>query len=123
MMRAGPTRRAIMGTNAVLFVPRQGPEEVRHHIEEIASRARASVEDLLGLLEELLQFIVLVPDDVLDPHWAVARRALSGTDLSDAPFLAAALGVGADAIWSHDKDFDVQDLVPRLPQPSAGAGL
>ncbi len=35
-------------------------------------------------------------------------------DLDGVPYLGVALAIRADAIWSHDRAFDGQTLVPRV---------
>lgn len=57
---------------------------------------------------------LFAPVDVLDE---IARHRAALVSRSGLTFLAAALAIGADAIWSEDKHFDVQTLVPRTRHP------
>lgn len=64
-------------------------------------------------MQKLFQLIRIVPNEDLLPFETLAVDALQ-VDPDDVPYLACALAVDADAIWSHDPHFDAQDLVPRV---------
>lgn len=119
LLKDGETRRAMMQTGAVLFAPRFLRVEIEKHKAEIVRRARGRIEDVEGALAILYRHIAWVSDEDLAPHADVADAALGGVDGKDVPYLACALAVKADAIWSHDLDFDKQSLIPRVAHPEA----
>jgi predicted nucleic acid-binding protein len=119
ILKDGETRRAMMSTGATLFAPRFLRREIERHKSEIARRARGPPERVEAVLAVLYRRIAWVSDDEIADHIAAANRAMHDTDPRDVPYLACALAVGADAIWSHDTDFDRQALVPRVPHPDA----
>lgn len=69
------------------------------------------------LATELLDLVEPIPQATWFSFVPQARQAFGRENDADVPYLAAALAVDADAIWSHDQDFDVQDLVPRIRWP------
>lgn len=119
ILKDGETRRAMMNTGAVLFAPRFLRWEIERHKEQIVRRTKGRPEDVDAILAVLYRRIAWLSDDELRPHLAAAEAALGPTDSKDVPYLACALAVAADGIWSHDLDFDKQDLVPRVPHPDA----
>jgi predicted nucleic acid-binding protein len=108
-----------MRSSAVFFAPRFLRIEIEKHKLEIARRSKAKSEDIDAILAVVYRRISWVDDQAILPHVATARKALAGIDPNDVPYLACALAVEADAIWSHDLDFDKQVLVPRVPHPEA----
>lgn len=64
----------------------------------------------------LLAMVTIVADAAIMASWDEAHRAMGEVDASDVAYLATALAVSADAIWSHDRHFDQQGLVPRVTQ-------
>lgn len=75
--------------------------------------------DFSRLVDKIAAQIMWVPDIAIKAHLNEARRALGAVDMDDVPYLACALAVKADAIWSHDLHFDKQTLVPRVSHPDA----
>jgi len=119
LLRDGTTRTAILSTRSTLFAPEFLLEELEVHWPELARRAGIGLEDLRSLVRPILKRIEWIPADAYIAQMAAAKEALGGVDPKDVPYLACALAVGADAIWSHDLDFDRQSLVPRVRHPDA----
>ncbi len=119
LLRDGATRAAVLKTRATLFAPEYLREEIGRHLPEIAQRTGISRGELEVVLNLLLRRIEWVAADAYRPHLARAKRAMGRVDPNDVPCLACALAVQADAIWSHDLDFDKQHLIPRVPHPDS----
>ena len=117
LSKDGATRATVLKTRASLFAPLYLREEIEKHMPEIAHRAGVTGGDLEVVLHLLLRRIEWVSPEAYRPHLARARRAIGRVDPNDVPYLACALAVKADAIWSHDLDFDRQRLVPRITHP------
>ena len=66
------------------------------------------------MLDTLFKDIDAVPDDQIRSEREPAVDALGDVDRDDAVFLATALVVDG-AIWSDDRDFHEQNLVPVYP--------
>jgi len=47
-----------------------------------------------------------------EAHFPAAYKAMAARDPTDADYVACALAVNADAIWTQDKDFSAQGFVP-----------
>lgn len=119
LLKDGSTRAAILETDAALFAPDYLKEEVALHLPEIARRVGVTPDALSMILSPLLERIEWVDKEAYAPHLRRAMAALEAIDPKDVPYLACALSVEADAIWSLDLHFDRQKLVPRLPHPDA----
>lgn len=117
LLRAGSTRRAFVETESELFAPVDVLDEIARHRASLVSRSGLAPADFETLLDALLAPIQWVPPHEFEPYLLVANVAMQNADPNDTTFLAAALAVDADAIWSEDKHFDVQTLVPRTRHP------
>lgn len=119
ILKDGETRRAMMSTGAAIFAPRFLRIEIERHKETMVRRCKGRREDIEAVLAVLYRRIGWVGDGEILPHLPEARAALQTRDPKDVPYLACALAVQADAIWSSDTDFDAQGLVPRVAHPDA----
>ena len=86
------------------YVPRFLLEELEEHLAEFANTAQVSASKLRRRIETLRRKTI-VKDEELIPHLddPIMRRA-AAIDPDDAPYLAAVLAVGADYLWTRDKD-------------------
>lgn len=114
LLRDGASRRELFGFPGRFYAPDLLREEVGRHADSIAARSQMPRPDVEALLWRILGRIQAVPRSGYEPFLARAAAALGGRDPDDVAYLACALAVDADAIWSHDRDFDAQTLVPRI---------
>lgn len=113
VLRDGATRRIVFSTSAQLFAPELLRREIEDHLAELVQRSGLSASQVKQLLQRIFAEITWVGEPAMAPHLAIATKAIGKRDPTDVPYLACALAIEADAIWSHDPDFDVQDLIPR----------
>lgn len=106
-----------MNTGATLFAPRFLRGGIEGHKSDIARRLHSDVATVDAVVAVLYRRISWVSDDDIATHVRRARAATGAIDAKDVAYLACALAVGADAIWSHGRDFDRQTLVPRVARP------
>lgn len=115
LIKDSATRRRLMTTDSILYAPGFIRTELAKHRTYLLKKSGLSPADYDQLLAILLSKIRWVPDDLIIPHIARAAQVLKDPD--DLAYLAAALTVGADAIWTEDKGFDEQKLIPRTSEP------
>lgn len=117
LIKDGPTRHQILTTTSMLYAPDFLRLELAKHRGVVLRKSKLASADLAQLEMCVLARVRWVSDADVMAHLAPARKALDTIDPKDVPYLAAALAVGADAIWSDDTDFDAQSLVPRTRVP------
>jgi predicted nucleic acid-binding protein len=126
LIRDGRTRREFILTDAELFAPLYLKEELQRHKAEILKRAPVSPDELDAALAVLEARIKWVAEGDIEPYLEAAHDAVAKIDPKDARYVACALAVKADALWTFDKKLRKQSLVPtipHLPVPSpAGEG-
>ncbi len=116
-LRDGNVRKALATTDADLFAPSFLKRELEKHLPSIARRAGVRLAGARAALELLLADVVWIDDATIKAHVEEADAALGAIDPNDVPYLACALAIKADAIWSYDKDFDRQALIRRVERP------
>ena len=72
------------------------------------------VTDYILLIQNLFQFIRLIPEEELLFYLEEAEQIMEKIDLEDAVFIAAALSQENAVVWSDDKHFDKQDRIMVL---------
>lgn len=86
-------------------------EEVERHMRSLRERAGLSERQSSELLRRLRDRMVVVPEDSLLPFWGEAKAAMEAIDPRDVAYVAAALALPCDGIWSDDAHLKRQTLV------------
>lgn len=113
-LRRGSVRRVFLRPGIEWLAAPATGRELRAHTAEIAEAVGCSHADASELIETLLGHLTEVRVRASDPEFHRAVAMVGKRDVSDAPFVAAAIKVGAIGIWSLDKDFDGLGAVPRF---------
>lgn len=116
LIKDSTTRRLILTTESTLYAPDFIRVELANHRAYLLKESKMPSVDYDHLVALLLAKIRWVPDAQVESFMGQASVL---TDPKDRPYLAAALAVDADAIWSEDKGFDEQKLIPRTRDPDA----
>jgi len=106
-----------------LLVPEYVFEEVRRHLPVLRKRSRLSVRDSDRLLERLSGYFTIVSADAVARRLPEATRIMAGIDPTDSAYLAAALAVPCDGIWSDDLHFRRQTAIRSWTTPELVAEL
>lgn len=107
------TRTLLGAVDDPLVAPVGLKRELRQHgelVEEKSGLTEAEIEDLTSRLFGHIEF---VPDSKLAAYRQEAADTLAEVDPDDVIFLATALAVDG-GIWSDDRHFREQDLVPMV---------
>jgi len=98
--------------NHQFFAPMPILAEINKHREFICAREGLTREEFEVRRNALTKVINLVEARKYQAYTKQAQTALERRDVSDAHYVACALAVGADFIWTNDADFTAQQLVP-----------
>jgi predicted nucleic acid-binding protein len=108
------------------YLPEHALEEMEIHKTKISRLSGLSFDEIDILLNSLLDNISIVPAQTIRPYLKKAERIIGGIDPGDIPFVALALAVENDGIWSNDKHFKAikqikvwktSDLLIHLKRP------
>ena len=103
MMRDSTTRRLLVLGGHELHVPGYLFGEVERHLEELVARSGISEGALLEVLQTLRAHMVEHAAAEYRESLEPAKELLAGRDIKDVPYVALALYIGADGLWSEDQ--------------------
>jgi len=85
--------------------------EIDEHKKEILEKARLTEEQLNTILSILYSRVFVASDAVIESKMHEAKRIMDRIDPDDTPFIALALAVENNGIWSDDEHFKKQNSV------------
>jgi predicted nucleic acid-binding protein len=86
-------------------------QEIEEHRQELLDKTRLTDEQLNLALSLLFSRIFVVSDIVVESKMDQAKKIMDALDPDDTPFVALALAVENDGIWSDDKHFKQQNRI------------
>lgn len=108
----GKTREILQLGDATFLAPPELEQEVRSYSSLIAEKSNLREQDVKELLDLLFESIGTIPYEIPNAAMQKARNAIGDEDPDDVPYLATAIAVNADLIWSDDSVFGNQPYVP-----------
>jgi len=109
LIRDGLSRRLLLGSNLDFYSPDYALTEIRRHGREVIEKAGISENELEILLSIIFEGITVVPKEEY-AYFMECSKDLVG-DVGDVPFIALALAINAECIWTDDKDFQKQKRI------------
>jgi len=126
LIKQSVTREILLLPFMKFYLPEYALEEIEVHKPKISRLSGLSFDEIDILLNSLLDNISIVPAQTIRPYLKKAERIIGGIDPGDIPFVALALAVENDGIWSNDKHFKAikhikvwktSDLLSHLKKP------
>lgn len=111
LIRNSATRRLIIETDAKLVYPEAGIKEIKKYRGLIIKKSGLGEKEFNSVFSLLLEYIELVPDNLIESTLKEARDIMLKIDEKDVVFIATALVFENSKIWSDDKDFKKQNRV------------
>lgn len=111
LIKNSKVRAILLSPNYQLYVPAYAVEEVKKHVPLLIEKTGLSEEKIKLALGILLTNIQVVPPENISTKWNEAEEIMGPIDRGDVPFIAAALSIAWDGIWSDDRDLKRQKRV------------
>lgn len=111
-LRDSSVRRILTLSFLELFAPEFLREEMEKHLSVIRRRAGLSESAARELLHLIEGYVTTIPEEALLLHWEEAAAAMREVDPNDVAYVAAALAVPCDGVWSDDPHLRTQKAVP-----------
>ncbi|MBI4361242.1 hypothetical protein HY572_05725 [Candidatus Micrarchaeota archaeon] len=111
LLRDSFSRRVLFSKKFRFFSIGLMRSELSKYEQELRRKSGLSRPDFEALRELMFSRLLFLEASELKPFMGAARAALDAVDPKDSPFLAAALAVRVDGIWSDDRHFERQRLV------------
>lgn len=97
--------------NHEFYAPSYIIAEIQKYRQEICEKIGCSLEEFNKNFEALLVFVKVIDEQEYAPNIPRAIEVMKDRDCKDAHYIACALTVQANFIWTEDKDFSGQTLV------------
>ncbi|MFQ5710985.1 MAG: PIN domain-containing protein [Candidatus Geothermarchaeales archaeon] len=111
LIKDSAVRKALLNPVFEFYLPEFSLEEIEEHMDLIAARSRLSKEEIYLVLNMLLVNIHIVPSEQILRKYEEADRLMGKIDKKDVPFIASALSIPNEGIWTEDKHFLKQKRV------------
>ncbi len=105
------TRKILFSPKFKFFLPEFSLIELKEYIPIIAKKGDLKEKDVYEILTRILDKSVIVPFDDYKARLAEGIRIIGSIDENDAPFIATALAIKNDGIWTNDKHFKNQKVI------------
>lgn len=114
LIKDSTTRKIILEYEGKFLLPEYIFDEMKKHQEMLYQKTKLERKDFEQLLQVILDKVTVVPTETLIPHRELACKIMENIDINDALFIACGLAYPGSAIWSDDKDFKKQQIIPTV---------
>lgn len=105
------TRKLILFEDFRLFTPEYFYIELEKHIDLIQEKSKLNNNTIEMLIDVIMSNIDVVPLDEYVKYVPEAYKIMKDIDEYDTAFLALAMSLKADGIWSNDPDLSKQSKI------------
>lgn len=111
LLKESETRKLLIESPWILYAPTTLVEEIMKYKTEILRRSGLSEKEFSCLFALLLESVNVVEKERYNTYLDEAKKLLGTEHSGDIPFLALALSMQNDGIWTEDIDFEKQQKV------------
>ena len=111
LIKDSVVRGILLRSSHEFLVPEHAIDETRKHLGTVAEKSGLSESEINSVIDALLVSIKVVPAEKVVSKWKEAEHVMAEVDVGDVPFVAAAMSVSCDGIWSDDKHLRRQGKV------------
>ena len=111
LVKDGFSRMFLVSSHITFSTVNFSKKEILNHKEELMQKTDLDESTFDALLGTLYNKINIVANEVIQPYLNQAQQIMEHIDADDVLFIAAALAIPCDGIWSDDKHFQKQSSV------------
>ena len=111
LLKESTTRKILLSSDIEFYLPEYSLEEIKRHIKMLCEKSGLSTDELEMLLAIISSKISIVSASKIVEHLDEADRIIGDIDKKDIPFIALALSIPNDGIWTNDKHFEKQSVI------------
>lgn len=111
LLKDSSTREILLNESIDFYVPEIILSEIKKYLPYIAQKSELSEDDVKKLLNTHMENLHLVPIDEYEGKMDEGMNIIGEIDEKDTQFIALALSIKNDGIWSNDKHFDNQTKI------------
>lgn len=114
LIKNGPTRKLLFELDETLCIPKRAVFELEKHVSVIQKKSGLERKEFEIIVERILSLIQTIPSKRVSPFFEQAAQIMKSIDPEDSAFIACALATPNSIIWSDDKHFQQQSVVPVI---------
>ena len=111
LIKDSRVKAVLLSPDHQLYLPEYALEEVERHLPLLIEKTGLPEEKIKLALSIILTNVQVVPSEDILARWNEASEIIGPIDKDDIPFIAAALSISCDGIWSDDKDLKRQKRI------------
>jgi len=111
LLKDSTTREILLNESLNFYLPEVVLSDVNKYLPYIIKKSKLSEKEIEKLLNTILENLILVPIDEYEKKIDEGMNIIGNIDEKDTQFIALALAIENDGIWSNDKHFDKQDKI------------
>lgn len=111
LIKNSTTRSILLNPNHIFYLPEFAIDEAQKYFELISSKSGLPVKEIKLILDLLATNFEVVSLKDFAQCFREAEKVMKSVDEKDALFVALALCIKCDGIWSNDRDLKEQHLV------------
>ncbi len=111
LLRDSTVRSIIILSSVDFFLPEYSISEIKKYESYLLDKSGYSLEEFKKLMNFLLEKIKIIEKEEIKPFMKQAEEIMRYIDINDSSFIATALAINADGIWSLDNDLKRQEAV------------
>jgi len=111
LLKDSTTREILLNESFNFYLPEIVLSEVNKYLPYIIQKSELSEEKIKKLLNTLLENLILVPIDEYEKNMDEGMKIIGSIDEKDTQFIALALSIENNGIWSNDKHFEKQKKI------------
>lgn len=111
LIRDSLTRSILISPYFEFYIPEYGITELEKYKGLMEKKSGLDAKKLDRVMEHLIEYIQVVPVEKFAKYLDKAWKILMDIDPDDAPFIALAMAIENDGLWSRDKKLQEQNKV------------
>ena len=111
LIRDSTTRSILINTPFILYAPETMINEIRKYEDYILKKSGLTKSDFERLFDLVSENINILEKEKYEKHLEEADKIIGHVHKGDVPFVALALAITNDGIWTDDKDFERQNRI------------
>lgn len=111
LVKEGRTRELLIDFPFDLYAPEITISEIRKYKEIILQKSKLTKDEFETLFDFIIDNITIVKKEDYGEYMNEANKIIGHIDTGDSPFIALALSMHHDGIWSDDRHFKQQEKI------------
>ena len=111
MIRSSVTRKIIINSIFELYAPEFTFSEIDKNLNYISKKNSLTIDENKKVLEILAGYIPIFEAEFYIEHLEDAEEIIGKIDENDVPYIALALSINNDGIWTDDAHFQKQNTI------------